>query len=99
MTMKRYIWLLICFGTVVVSACGSEADNQGEDYGDLNTTGGVILTEARHANGWAQPDCLDCHNLENTHIGSGISQDTVRVLWDEYGYEGCASCHGDNGIQ
>lgn len=97
--MKRYIRLMALFSMVAVCACGSEANNTGENYGDLNATGGVILTEARHSNGWAQPDCLDCHNLENIHIESGISQSTVYVLWENDGYLGCAVCHGENGVQ
>lgn len=93
---------MVLVGLFCLLACG-EVLNNGEDYGDLlQSPEGLTLTEEEHEIGWGRSDCTSCHNLENIHLVNRttlpIDIDAVRQQALEDGEEGCAICHGTNGI-
>lgn len=61
---------------------------------------GLVVTEAEHGIGWAEPSCNSCHAREATHqrgCTPGVDLGEVRGLVDAEGLDSCAYCHGDNG--
>ncbi|MFH1356496.1 MAG: hypothetical protein ABII18_05115 [bacterium] len=91
---------LICL--VSFLNCGS-IDDSGENYGDLlDSPSGLVLTEEEHVDGWGRADCLVCHSLSNIHLVDrsdiGIDIDAIREDTFIDGEDGCADCHGDNGL-
>src|SRR3989344_1337376 len=75
---KLSFWFLM-FGCVV-SGCGGDSVNEGEDYGNLlNTSGGLTLNQSKHELGWGNSQCTLCHNLENIHLvnRTGTATDIV----------------------
>jgi hypothetical protein len=90
---------------LVLAACGSDADPQSEDYGNLLASpGGLIVLEQEHPTGWMRPDCFGCHNVNNMHQvnRTGLPDEEVdlpgiRAIIQNEGEDSCAMCHGDNG--
>ncbi len=68
----------------------------------LESAGGLALTEAEHPTGWAQEDCSSCHAMSALHR-QGCTPDVdlveISALVEEQGLDGCADCHGDNGVE
>ncbi|MDP2600908.1 MAG: hypothetical protein Q8P84_09300 [Deltaproteobacteria bacterium] len=98
--MKKIFFL---FGFLVLSGCGGDAFNEGEDYGNLlDTPGGLTLNQSEHPLGWGDANCTICHNLENIHLvnRTGTSIDIVAIhdRAISEGISGCAACHGNNGV-
>ena len=62
---RRAAGLLVA---ALVAACGSGADPQSENYGNLLASpGGLIVLEEEHRTGWMRTDCFGCHNVNNIH--------------------------------
>ena len=89
------LWMLL-------AACGESDVNQGENFGNLlDSSQGLVLTEAEHEGGWGRTQCSTCHNLENIHLvnRTGIPLDIEAVHNQAIadGPAGCSACHGTNG--
>jgi hypothetical protein len=52
----------------VLAACGDDAPNIGEDYGNLLLSpAGLVVVEEEHPTGWGRPECFACHEIRNAH--------------------------------
>lgn len=86
--------------------CGSDADPQSEDYGNLLASpGGLVVLEEEHPTGWMRADCFGCHNVNNIHQinRTGLPDDEVdlagvRAIVQNQGESSCMMCHGSNGV-
>jgi hypothetical protein len=63
---------------------------------------GLLLSEAEHPTGWAEPECNACHMRGAIHereCTPGIDHEAIRdrVSADPTS-EVCTECHGDNGV-
>lgn len=94
--MKTLLPILFLF-----AACGSSPVNEGENFGNLlNTSGGLVLTQAEHPTGWGESECTLCHNLENIHLVDRTGVTDITAVHNQAiseGITGCAACHGTNG--
>src|SRR5215475_2625844 len=96
--------VFIC-GCIFFAACGSEADPQSEDYGNLLASpGGLVVLQEEHPTGWMRPDCFGCHTVKNMHQinRTGLPDDQVdlpgiRAIIQSGGEASCMMCHGPNG--
>ncbi len=100
--MKPFVLYSALLTAFFLASCGSEVDT-GEDYGNLfDTPEGLELTQEEHEVGWGNPECTLCHNLHNIHLenrtGIAIDIDAIREQAIEDGIDGCADCHGTNGV-
>ena len=99
------VGLLLC-ALAVVSACGSDAAPQSENYGNLLASpGGLVVLEEEHPTGWMRSDCFGCHNVNNIHQvnRTGLPDDevdlaAVRAIVQNEGESSCMMCHGSNGV-
>ncbi|MFN8643056.1 MAG: hypothetical protein U0802_15900 [Candidatus Binatia bacterium] len=67
--------------TLLVAACGDNAEPQSEDYGNLlNSPGGLVVLREEHPTGWARPDCFACHNVLNMHTVNRTGLPSCRTL-------------------
>ena len=90
----------------VAAGCGSDADPQSENYGNLLASpGGLVVLQEEHPTGWMRPDCFGCHNVNNIHQvnRTGLPDDEVdlpgiRAIVQNEGESSCAMCHGSNGV-
>jgi hypothetical protein len=90
----------------VTAGCGSDADPQSENYGNLLASpGGLVVLQEEHPTGWMRPDCFGCHNVNNIHQvnRTGLPDDEVdlpgiRAIVQNEGESSCAMCHGSNGV-
>jgi hypothetical protein len=90
-----------------VSGCGSSADPQSENYGNLLASpGGLIVLESEHPTGWMRPDCFGCHEVENMHQvnrtglpDAVVDLPGINAIIQNQGESSCPMCHGDNGVQ
>ncbi len=88
------------------TACGSGADPQSEDYGNLLASpGGLVVLEEEHPTGWMRSDCYGCHVYKNMHQvnRTGLPDDEVdlpgvRAIIRSGGEASCPMCHGSNGV-
>jgi hypothetical protein len=86
--------------------CGSDADPQSENYGNLLASpGGLVVLEEEHPTGWTRPDCFGCHDVDNMHQvnRTGLPDDEVdlpgiRAIIQNQGESSCMLCHGNNGV-
>lgn len=97
--MKPIFIFLVAF----FLSCGSSPLDEGEDYGDLlQGPEGLELTEEEHVEGWGNPNCTLCHNLQNIHLVNRTNLPIdIEAIYNkaiEDGNEGCAVCHGTNGV-
>jgi len=100
MEMFRYFLSFIFF--VALISCGSEADDNGEDFGNiLDSPSSLVLTEDEHVYGWGRSDCLMCHNINNIHLQNRtdvtIDMEEIQDQVAEEGESICMDCHGSNG--
>ena len=83
---------------LLLAACGP--DGECADRRDLGTSpGGLLLTEEEHALGWGKTECYQCHQRWDIHRSDcmdGIAVDYAAI--EEAGVDGCAECHGWNGV-
>ena len=96
--MKYFVLL-----TLFLVSCGGSVLNEGENFGNLlDSPEGLTLTEGEHIGGWGRADCTMCHNLENIHLvdrtGGLVDVDAVHDQAIDEGEDGCAACHGTNGV-
>ena len=97
---------LLLGSLAVVSACGSDAAPQSENYGNiLASPGGLVVLEEEHPTGWMRSDCFGCHNVNNMHQvnRTGLSDEQadlpgIRAIIENQGESSCTLCHGDNGV-
>ena len=97
------LFLVLTVSVFILPSCGEEGPDEGEDYGDiLGSAEGLTLTEAEHEVGWGKSECTLCHQLENIHLenrtGLPIDIDLIHDEAIEDGNDGCADCHGANGV-
>ena len=86
---------------LLLGALGCEADPCPRGS-MLESDGALVVTEAEHPTGWGDGACTDCHAVEALHRGActpDVDLDAVAVIVEEEGVEGCAQCHGDNGVR
>lgn len=98
--------LALLLSLAVLSACGSDAGPQSEDYGNiLASPAGLVVLEEEHPTGWMRADCFGCHNVNNIHQinRTGLPDDEVdlagvRAIVQSGGESSCMMCHGSNGV-
>jgi hypothetical protein len=91
---------------VALAACGSGADPQSENHGNLLASpGGLIVLQQEHPSGWMRPDCFGCHAFENMHQvnrtglpDAQVDLPGIRAIIENQGEASCPLCHGDNGV-
>jgi hypothetical protein len=98
----------LALATLVAAAgCGSQADPQSENYGNLLASpGGLIVLQSEHPTGWMRPDCFGCHDVENMHQvnrtglpDAEVDLPGINAIIQNQGEASCPLCHGDNGVQ
>jgi hypothetical protein len=78
--MNRWSAAVLFNAALLLVGCGSGADPQSEDYGNLLASpGGLIVLEEEHPTGWMRADCFGCHNVNNMHQvnRTGLPDDEV----------------------
>lgn len=104
----------LALALVLLSACGTDGSLQSEDYGNLlDSPAGLVVAEVEHPTGWGRPDCLACHETRNIHAVNRtglpncsdtvteacLDLDGIRAIVRDQGQNGCAACHGENGVE
>ena len=95
-----------CCAALFLAACGSTADPQSENYGNiLASPEGLVLVQQEHRAGWMRADCFGCHDVNNIHQinRTGLPDDEVdlpgvRAIVNSGGEASCMMCHGTNGV-
>lgn len=85
---------------LALAGCDETAPCDGR--GDmLASEAGLELTEAEHGPAWGEARCFGCHAapvLHRTGCTPGVALSGVREEVEQTGLDGCAACHGDNGV-
>ncbi len=74
----------------------SEPQDNGVDRitGATPETSSALLSQTTHPTGWAQADCMSCHDaLGNAHVSTTLGITNVGHYTDAQ----CTTCHGTNG--
>jgi hypothetical protein len=95
-----------CLSVLFLSACGSDAGPQSENYGNLLASpAGLVVLQEEHPTGWMRPDCFGCHAVYNMHQvnRTGLPDEEVdlpgiRAIIQNGGEASCMMCHGSNGV-
>lgn len=85
--------------SLLLAGCGPDPCPNGSM---LDGAEGLVVTEAEHAAGWSQAACFDCHaavTLHRTGCTPDVDLEAIQDQVDEVGEAGCATCHGDNGVE
>lgn len=91
---------LLLLPAVLLAGCDETAPCDGR--GDmLASPQGLVVTEAEHGAAWGEAQCFGCHAapvLHRTGCTAGVDLSAVREEVAATGLDGCADCHGDNGV-
>jgi hypothetical protein len=90
---------------VLLAACGSDAEPESDDYGNLLASpAGLVVVEEEHPTGWGRPDCFGCHEVRKMHVVNrtgvaDLDMEEIREIVRENGETSCVECHGTNGVE
>lgn len=106
-TVEQALRIAALVAVAAIAGCGSSADPQSENSGNLLASpGGLLILEQEHPTGWMRPDCFGCHNVNNMHQvnRTGLTDEQVdlpgiRAIISNQGEASCPLCHGTNGVE
>ncbi|MFH1463721.1 MAG: hypothetical protein ABIO70_04970 [Pseudomonadota bacterium] len=68
----------------------------------LDGAEGLVVTAEEHGAGWGQAACFGCHAataLHRTGCTPDVDLEAIQAQVEAEGEAGCATCHGDNGVE